>query len=383
MRMEHLCYAVLDGSDGSRPIRLPNDRNAALLMKSRHHGLFWCSRAGGGCGASLIVAAGPILRPHFRHPSGSGDSCALARDPQRAMATYTHLAIQRALKVWLDGQGVTSRMEHRLVSGGRADIHVVVGDDAQTIEVQLSPMPGGEWLRRDALYRSEVSVVTWLYGPDVEARALDQVMERDVALQVEPDFAGGGSVRIGTFDGQAVQWAELAACKLTPEGFWTPHIDDARARTIAWRAAEDAAARAEAEEEQARRRRLQEAAREREKGLERVQQTRQSLPPVHASDVVRYTWTLASQQKLVPEAADWAPDIGWGWLDDLPPELRESATLLAYFVRRVEGGNVLTRLAFDDIPDPDGLIVTAFVNAGLIALCPPTLHPPRWQRPEM
>jgi hypothetical protein len=70
-------------------------------------------------------------------------------------------------------------------------------------------------------------------------------------------------------------------------------------------------------------------------------------------------------------------------LNDLPAELRESATLLAFIVSRIDGGGPLHRLAFDDVPDPDGLIAKALVNAGLIALCEPTHYLPRWQCPDV
>jgi len=183
---QHVCHAVMDGRDGHRVIALPLAQESALLVKHRHSGRFWCSTAVGGCGAPLWVIAGPIRRPHFRHPLGSADSCVFGRDPHRAKAAYTHLAIQRALKAWLDGQGHKSRMEHGLKDGGRADPHVVVGEDEQTIEVQLSPMPEAEWVGRDARYRSQVSVVTGLYGPEANARALGEMTERDVAL----DFKG-------------------------------------------------------------------------------------------------------------------------------------------------------------------------------------------------
>ena len=356
-------------------------------MKVRHGRRFWCSRTVGGCGAPLIVVAGPIRRPHFRHPPGSANLCAFGRDPDRAKAAYAHLAIQLALVGWLDRQGFASRIEHVFKDGGRADLHVVVGDDAQTIEVQLSPMSEAEWVRRDCLYRSQVSVVTWLYGPDPEARALDELIERDVSLYVDGNLnADGANVRIGTCFIDRVEWSELDQCKLTPAGFWTPHLDGARAETVAWRAEEDAKARQEADEEAERRRRQQELVergkRERADAEARWQWTRRTLPPVRATRSGRYSWTVPDQQSLSPGAASWAPSIGWEWLNDLPTEFHASARLLAFLVCRILGGGPLHGLAFDDVPDPDGLIAGALLGAGLIALCEPTLHPRRWQRPD-
>lgn len=111
---------------------------------------------------------------------------------------------------WLDRQGHTSRIEHSLKDGGRADLHVVVGDDEQTIEVQLSSMSEAEWVRRDALYRSQVSVVTWLYGLEADARALPEMTERNVALDVKAELGPKGStVQIGTRSVTTLEWAEL------------------------------------------------------------------------------------------------------------------------------------------------------------------------------
>jgi hypothetical protein len=335
----------------------------------------------------LFVIAGVIRRPHFRHPRGTANSCSFERDPYRAQVAYTHLAIQQALAAWLVRQGFTALIEHRLHDGGRADVHVIVGDEAQTIEVQLSPMTDAEWARRDSLYRSQVSVVTWLYGPDAEARADAEIIERDVALYVNAVLnADGANVKIGTCGIDTVELSELDECKLTPEGFWTPQLEGARAETVAWRAEEDAKARQEADEEAERRRRQQELVerwkRERADAEARWQRTRGTLPPVQATRPGRYSWTVTDQQLLIPEAANWAPNIGWSWLNDLPAEFHSSARLLAYRVCRIEGGGPVRRLAFDDVPDPDGLIADALLSAGLIALCEPTPYPRRWQRPD-
>lgn len=56
----------------------------------------------------LIVAAGPVLRPHYRHKDGM-DGCALADDGARAERSYEHLRYQRALLAWLADQGCARR----------------------------------------------------------------------------------------------------------------------------------------------------------------------------------------------------------------------------------------------------------------------------------
>jgi hypothetical protein len=292
-----------------------------------------------------------------------------------------------ALVSWLEGQGFTSRIEHVFKDGGRADLHVIVDDEDQTIEVQLSPMPETEWVRRDAMYRSQVSVVTWLYGPDAEARALDEMIERDVSLYVDAALnADGANVQIGTQGIKDTAWVELGECKLTPTGFWTPHLAEARAQTAAWRAGEDAAARLEAEEEAKRRRRQQEDAErenERIKAQKRFRATPHFLPTFKAPAPGPYSWTLENQPAACPESKGWTPEIGWGWLSQLPPEYRESARLLAYLVCTIDAGGPLYELPFDDVPDPDGHIADALVNAGFIVLCAPTSHPRRWRRADL
>ena len=285
--MDHLCHAVTDGPEGSDAVVLSVDRAAALLAKARHGRGFWCSSAADGCGAPLFVVAGPVRRPHFRHPSGS--ACAYARDARRAEAAYTHLAIQHALVRWLTTQGFTSRMEHVLVDGGRADVHVVVGDGAQTIEVQLSALPEDEWRRRDELYRSQVSCTTWLYGPDAEARAIDEVVQRHTALDVaaEVEEAGRWRVDIGTRDVDTVAWDALADCKLTPDGIWTPHLDAARARTVAWRDELDAARRREEEAVTEREQTRQVAYERRQRALPESTNRPESAPPAAPAGPVR------------------------------------------------------------------------------------------------
>jgi hypothetical protein len=226
-----------------------------------------------------------------------------------------------------------------------------------------------------------------LYGPDAEARELDQVIERDVALRVRADLsADGANVHVGTCGIDTVTWDDLADCKLTLAGFWTPHIEDARAETVAWRAREDAEARQAAEVEAERRRRQLEAA-ERERERIRAQQRYRAipdfLPPLQVHPAGPYSWTLENQQALCLESKAWAPEIGWGWLNELLPEYRESASLLAYIVCTIDSGGPLYGLAFDDVPDPDGLIADAFVEAGFITLCAPTSHPRRWRRSDL
>jgi competence CoiA-like predicted nuclease len=112
-----LVWAVTDGPDGLNAVSMPEDRYEALALKATHSELFWCGTAARGCGARLIVAAGPKNRPHFRHHVGSG--CRFIDQPYRAGAAYEHLQYQRSLQRWLEEQGYRPTLERHLREDGR------------------------------------------------------------------------------------------------------------------------------------------------------------------------------------------------------------------------------------------------------------------------
>lgn len=165
-----LVWAVTDGPDGDASLELPDDRFRALDLKSRHNGMFWCTTKASGCGEPLVLAAGPVVRPYFRHQRGS--ECTLIGSPAAAPA-YEHLQYQRALQQWLAKQGHHAALEKRLGPDGRTDLHVVIDQLGHIIEVQLSPI-GTSHVADD------------------------------------------------------VRWVALDACRLTADGFYAPGIDEAR-----------------------------------------------------------------------------------------------------------------------------------------------------------
>lgn len=90
-------YTVV-GSPGSRaPMRAPADRSDARRLKGAN--TFFCSTALGGCGGELTFAIGDVNVPHFRHQAGS--KCSLMLSGSLA-DRYTHLAIQEALRSWIE-----------------------------------------------------------------------------------------------------------------------------------------------------------------------------------------------------------------------------------------------------------------------------------------
>jgi hypothetical protein len=374
--MDHLRHAVTDGPDGSAAVALPSIRAAALRMKAFYGRGFWCSSAIGGCGAMLIVAAGKMRVPHFRHKPGERGECALELDPRRADAIYRHLALQRALVEWINAQGHDAQIEYP-VAGGRADVHVVIDSRRHSLEVQLSPITGAEWKRRDNLYRNQIEDVTWLFGDALDTRATEDLLRHDVSFHIHVD--SDLEVALGTrFVDDHIAWDELQYCRLTSGGLWTPHSATAVAMAQRWRrltavveALHAEVQRREKEEAAARQRRREEsAARRRLAASQQMPLMRrpQSTKPVRLPSVGHYPWTREARAALSDEADGWTPTTGWGWLNDVPLDLQPSARLLAYYVCRIYSAGPVKQLSFDDVPDPDGYQVDALVAAGLITV---------------
>lgn len=373
--IDHLRYAVTDGPEGSVTIALPTSRAAALEIKAVYNHMFWCSRGIGGCGARLQVAAGQIRVPHFRHRAGELGGCAFELSPRQAEQSYKHLAAQQALLAWIQGQGSEAIIEFPVV-GGRADLHVIIDGFRHSLEVQLSPKSDQEWMRRDTLYRRHFDVVSWLFGDDLGTRATEDLLRQDVSfhIYVESDL----EVAVGTrfIDGQ-IAWDDLSDCRLTSSGLWTPHSDQAIAATKKWRML-SVAARAMRDHLDSR---WKQEANARGRGLredlDRRRQVTHQLPlmdwreiaaSVRLPSQTRYPWTHAARMALAKEASAWAPNVGWGWLDTVPPDLRPSAQLLAYYVGCIYESGTIDQLSFHDVPDPEGQQVAALVHSGLIVL---------------
>ncbi|MCI2238104.1 hypothetical protein MO973_09615 [Paenibacillus sp. TRM 82003] len=393
--------AVVDGPDGTLARQAPADRNLAIELRLQHANGFWCSTLAGGCGGTLLLAAGAVLRPHFRH-RGEVGSCALARDPARAERSYEHVRYQRVLLDWLTDQGLSGRAEHTMGSDGRADLHVLVDGVAHSIEVQLSPLNDRAWLQRDEKYRRRVRHVTWLYGPLVDAAAAREQAVRGIALRVRGDVESG-DVEIGVQGHTETAWAPLSQCRLPADGFWTPHLLAAQReheRVLRQRAEQvEHEARERLECERAARVQRERVARERsvrrQAALARVTRAALPLRPVHevavmppdnnlargglaqhegaggsasAAAVVeaaRWPRSTAEWRELHPEADEWSARQDWSWLAVIGEPYRKVVQFLAYLTQRIYLNGPT---AMFDLPDTSNLeeVLVLMQRAGLI-----------------
>lgn len=356
--MGELAHAVIDGPDGIHAVELSPLRAEALRLKENS---FWCSRQAGGCGGVLVLAAGPIRVPYFRHLSSG--ACALAGDNARAARSYEHLRYQRALLAWLEAQNLSATMEHHLGPDGRADLHVLVCSRSHTIEVQLSPIGTKDWRRRDDGYRRQVDQVTWLYGPGAETAAAAEQAARGHALHIRARAGTSSAIEIGVVTDLTEEWSFLGECELRPDGFWTPHLEQALADVAA--AAEEArreALRQTAED--ARREALRQAAARR--AAERNRQSRHhSAPP--SGDLSREYGTLSWWRTMHPEHASWASQQRWAWTDDLTAKGKAAAQMVAYIVSRLYTSGPIDKLMVpDEVTGAE--VLAALERAGFLRL---------------
>lgn len=74
--------------------------------------------------------------------------------------------------------------------------------------------------------------------------------------------------------------------------------------------------------------------------------------------------------KVHPEAEHYGGPPQTGWLQQLPPQLRAPARLVAYRVSVLQTSGPLSDLGFLDVVDADQLIPQALQQAGLISIGP-------------
>lgn len=356
-----LAHAVVDSPDGTHAVELSPVRAEALRLKARHEESFWCSTQAGGCGGALVLAAGPIRVPYFRHHSSA--DCALAGDNARAARSYEHLHYQRALLAWLEAQSLSATIEHHLGPDGRADLHVIVRSRRHTIEVQLSPLGLNEWRRRDEGYRRQVDHVTWLYGAAAETAAAAEQAHRGHALHIRAGAGSGKPLEIGVVTELIEAGSPLGECELRIEQFWTPHLDEALADLAA--AHEEAAARiAEEAAEKARREASKQAAARRRAAEAKREFVAQ--PPASTGRANRYG-TLAWWGEIHPELAGWAPEQGWAWTDGLTDEGKATARVVSYIVSRLYASGPISMLLLPDAM-AGAEVVAALERAGFLRL---------------
>ena len=381
-----LAYAVVDGPDGAHVVVLPAGRSGALQIKDQYRETFWCSTQAGGCGARLIIAAGPVLRPHYRHKDGM-DGCALADDGARAERSYEHLRYQRALLAWLADQGLHATIEKVLGADSRADLHVVVDGRSQTLEVQLSPIAGNAWRDRDEKYRSHVDHVTWLYGSGAEAAAATEQAARGHALHLRTAAAASQAsgearadveaahaetvVEVGVVTHLGEAWSRLAVCQLRSEGVWTPDLDQALS---------DLAAAENMAVELARR----EAERRAAASVAAVERTvKWRAGALAAGTLVEGYGTTTWWPRIFLSFASWAPDEGWGWTDDVDEDVRAAARRLCFIVQRLYASGPVDMLMAPDEPEvTTASAIAALERAGFLNLDERNGGVQRWRRGE-
>ncbi len=381
-----LAYAVVDGPDGAHVVVLPAGRSGALQIKDQYRETFWCSTQAGGCGARLIVAAGPVLRPHYRHKDGM-DGCALAEDGARAERAYEPLRYQRALLAWLADQGLHATIEKVLGADSRADLHVVVDGRSQTLEVQLSPIAGNAWRDRDEKYRSHVDHVTWLYGSGAEAAAATEQAARGHALHLRTAAAASQAsgearadveaahaetvVEVGVVTHLGEAWSRLAVCQLRSEGVWTPDLDQALS---------DLAAAENMAVELARR----EAERRAAASVAAVERTvKWRAGALAAGTLVEGYGTTTWWPRIFLSFASWAPDEGWGWTDDVDEDVRAAARRLCFIVPRLYASGPVDMLMAPDEPELTTVAaIAALERAGFLNLDERNGGVQRWRRGE-
>jgi hypothetical protein len=158
-------FAVIGSPDSRIPVRAPENRDLARRLKAANR--FYCSSALGGCGGELTFAIGDVNVPHFRHHSGV--RCALLSSNE-TRDRYTHLAIQEALRTWIETTlGLVCRLEVAIESG-RTDILVSGPDFEVALEVQRSPLSALRAGERTNLYGGRADTVQWLFArKDIDA----------------------------------------------------------------------------------------------------------------------------------------------------------------------------------------------------------------------
>lgn len=386
--VDRLFLAVTDDPDGDAVFRVPPRRDEALSVRAVVRGRLWCSRLAGGCGGRLQINAGPQVVPYLKHSAQAG-SCALTGDPARAERGYEHLLAQHALRMWLEGQGLSPVLE-RTVAGGRVDLLVRVRELDHVLEVQLSPLGDDAWQARDAVYRDAAHTVTWLYGPHAEGAAAREQALRGVAIVLDAPRTRVG-VREAT---TGTTWAPLSACHLDERGFWTPHLDAAvAAHEQAQRLAHEERLERERQQRQdaldaAAAERHQQAIREAED--QRI--LRQALTPGPARTVLTrgpggllwplegYPRSLKQWQSAHPEARGWIPDDGWGFLDEVPAEARAGGMFVTYLVTKIYGSGPTSMFAVPGLDEHLAAVLDALHAAGVVHI---ERRGPlvRWHRP--
>jgi hypothetical protein len=234
MKRHDNIYAVVGAAESCEVVRAPADKYEARTMRSDAKASdtsFYCSVAVGGCGGKLKLAAGDVRVPYFSHAPEA--ACSLTDSSARD--GYTHLAIQKALQLWVE-QSPQLQCDLEVTTldqKGRSDLVIGSTNDSRRLglEVQLSPLTYDEMQRRSAIYLKAVHHVQWLYGYEDNQACWGEVEVRGYALRVRIDmqtldcalgfYGFHGAHDIGSFQ---TTWRPLADWIIRPNGLFSPSI---------------------------------------------------------------------------------------------------------------------------------------------------------------
>lgn len=278
---------------------------------------FYCSTALGGCGGELTFAIGDINVPHFRHQAGS--RCSLISSKSVA-DRHTHLAMQEALRSWIETMpGFSCRLEASIESG-RTDVLVTGPAFEVALEVQRSALSARNAVERTEVYSQRANAVQWLYASrDIEAYKAE-LADRGWSLRIWWGWARqecriGVSFESDNDDGVDIKevGGPLTEWVLTARGLDSSHLQRAKASVERRRASERARLREEAEEEAARKAAKKEreaAARIRRIAEERAAQAALFEALKHTPEGLEDKWPSSwPPLKGSPKQVTWAESI--------------------------------------------------------------------------
>lgn len=237
MKRHDNIFAVVGAPESREVVTAPPDKYEARILRSdaKASGTsFFCSLAVGGCGGKLKLAAGDVRLPYFSHAPEA--ACSLTDSSARD--GYTHLAIQRALKMWVEGN-TSLRCDLEVATAdrkGRSDLVVRNAEDSRRLglEIQLSPLTHVEMQRRSAVYLKAMDHVQWLYGFQDNQACWGEVEKSGYALRVRIDmhtldcdlgyFGFHGAHNIGSHQ---TTWRPLKDWIVNPGGLFSPSIQAA------------------------------------------------------------------------------------------------------------------------------------------------------------
>ncbi|WP_150109973.1 competence protein CoiA family protein [Crystallibacter crystallopoietes] len=280
-------FAVAGSPDSELVVKVPESRTAARTIKARYRD-FFCAPAAGGCGEPLTFAIGEINVPHFRHKADT--RCRLTASAE-ARDQYTHLAIQTALKQWIDAMpGYSARLEVA-IERARTDVFVTGPGFRCCLEVQRSPLDPGEAEARTARYLAGAGAVDWLFEKQNNAAHREILYRRGYSFRVGYRFRDT-SCRLGVSylawqDGartEKVTGGPLSDWTITADGLHSKHLEVARAAYAELLRQEQALEEARRKAEEDERRARAEAQRRREEDARKAREAQSALlaaEPVH------------------------------------------------------------------------------------------------------